>query len=66
MKNTDVLIIGGSTAGMVAAITGKYHWPDKKSILVKKQKKMIVSCGIPYIFGTIENSNKTIPPIRWA
>jgi len=29
MKKTDVLIIGGSAAGMVAALTGKSAWPDK-------------------------------------
>ncbi len=49
MKATDVLIIGGSAAGMVTAVTGKSHWPKKEFILVKKQKEMIVSCGIPYV-----------------
>ena len=37
MKNADVLVIGGSAAGMVAAITGKAHWSKKEFILVKKQ-----------------------------
>lgn len=63
MKQTDVLIIGGSAAGMVAASTGKSHWPDKKFILVKKQKDVMVPCGIPYIFGTLENSEKNIMPV---
>jgi thioredoxin reductase len=56
MKNTDVLIIGGSAAGMVAALTGKSHWPEKSFTLVKKQKDMMVPCGIPYIFGTLGNT----------
>jgi NADPH-dependent 2,4-dienoyl-CoA reductase/sulfur reductase-like enzyme len=63
MKTTDVLVIGGSAAGMVAALTGKASWPEKKFILVKKQKEMMVPCGIPYIFGTLENSGKNIMPV---
>lgn len=63
MKSTDVLIIGGSAAGMVAAVTGKSNWPDKKFILVKKQKDMMVPCGIPYIFGTLGSSEKNIMPV---
>lgn len=63
MKNTDVLIIGGSAAGMVAAVTGKSHWPEKDFILVKKQKDMMVPCGIPYIFGTLGSSEKNLMPV---
>jgi NADPH-dependent 2,4-dienoyl-CoA reductase/sulfur reductase-like enzyme len=63
MKTTDVLIIGGSAAGMVAALTGKSSWPKKNFILVKKQKEMMVPCGIPYIFGTLDNSNQNIMPV---
>ena len=37
MKQTDVLILGGSAAGMVTALTGKMHWADKSITLVKKQ-----------------------------
>ena len=63
MKNIDVLIIGGSAAGMVAALTGKAHWPQKEFILVKKQKDMMVPCGIPYIFGTLDSTDKNLMPV---
>ena len=63
MKTTDVLIIGGSAAGMVAALTGKSSWPKKSFILVKKQKEMMVPCGIPYIFGTLDCSDQNIMPV---
>jgi len=63
MKSTDVLIIGGSAAGMVAATTGKSHWPDKSFTLVKKTKDVMVPCGIPYIFGTLDSSEKDIMPV---
>ena len=63
MKTTDVLVIGGSAAGMVAALTGKSSWPKKNFILVKKQKEMMVPCGIPYIFGTLDSSNMNLMPV---
>lgn len=63
MKRTDVLIIGGSAAGMVTATTGKAHWPEKSFTLVKKQKDVMVPCGIPYIFGTLGSSEKNIMPV---
>jgi NADH oxidase (H2O2-forming) len=63
MKTTDVLIIGGSAAGLVAALTGKSSWPKKSFILVKKQKEMMVPCGIPYIFGTLDCTDQNIMPV---
>lgn len=63
MKNADVLVIGGSAAGMVAAVTGKTSWPEKSFILVKKQKDVMVPCGIPYIFGTLDSSQLNIMPV---
>jgi NADH oxidase (H2O2-forming) len=63
MKKTDVLIIGGSAAGMVAAVTGKASWADKEFTLVKKQKDVMVPCGIPYIFGTLDSSLLNIMPV---
>lgn len=63
MKSTDVLIIGGSAAGMVAALTGKSSWPGKSFTLIKKQPDVMVPCGIPYIFGTLDNSGQNIMPV---
>ncbi len=63
METTDVLIVGGSAAGMVTALTGKANWPDKDFALVKMQKEVMVPCGIPYIFGTLEGSVKNLMPV---
>ncbi len=63
MKTTDVLVIGGSAAGMVAALTGKSSWPKKSFILAKKQKEVMVPCGIPYIFGTLDNIDQNAMPV---
>jgi thioredoxin reductase len=49
MKKTDVLIIGGSAAGIVAATTGKSCYPNKDFLLIRKEKQVIIPCGIPYL-----------------
>ena len=56
MCKTDVLVIGGSAAGIVAATTGKSFYPDKEFIVVRKDEQVLIPCGIPYIFGTLESS----------
>jgi len=63
MKKTDVLVIGGSAAGMVVSMTGKSAYPDKKFLMIKKQRDVMVPCGIPYIFGTLEDSKQNIMPV---
>ncbi len=62
MKNTDVLIIGGSVAGHTTAVTGKATYPEKDFLLIRKEEKVMVPCGIPYIFGSLESSNQNILP----
>jgi len=61
-KNTDVLVIGGSAAGIVAATTGKSFYPDKNFMVIRKEKDVLVPCGIPYIFGSLEESEKDLIP----
>jgi NADPH-dependent 2,4-dienoyl-CoA reductase/sulfur reductase-like enzyme len=60
MKRTDVLIIGGSASGIVTALTGKSSYPDKDFLVIRKEKQVVVPCGIPYIFGSLESSDKNI------
>lgn len=61
-EKTDVLIIGGSAAGLVAAMTTKSSYKDKKVVLIRKEEKVMIPCGIPYIFGTLESSDSNILP----
>ncbi|RLF76948.1 pyridine nucleotide-disulfide oxidoreductase, partial [Thermococci archaeon] len=58
MIKTDVLIIGGGAAGIVTALTAKQNYPDKDIIVVRKEKTVLVPCGIPYIFGTLRSVEK--------
>jgi NADH oxidase (H2O2-forming) len=53
MKQADVVVIGGSAAGIPAAITAKRHYPEKSILLIRKEKQVVIPCGIPYIFGTV-------------
>ncbi|MBW1900037.1 MAG: FAD-dependent oxidoreductase [Deltaproteobacteria bacterium] len=62
MKKTDVLVIGGSAAGIVAATTAKSFYSDKEVMLVRKEKHVLVPCGIPYVFGTLESSDQNSVP----
>ena len=57
---TDVLIIGGSAAGLMAGITARKHYPDKKVTLVKKKEKVLIPCGIPYTLHTVDGPENNI------
>lgn len=62
MEKTDVLVIGGSAAGIVAATTGKSFNPDRDFLVVRKEKQVLVPCGLPYIFGSLGNSEANLIP----
>ncbi len=62
MKKTDVLVIGSSAAGLVAATTGKRVYPDKTFTVVTMMPKTLIPCGIPYIFGSVGSSDNDILP----
>ena len=53
MKKTDVIVIGGSAAGLTAAITAKRHYPNKSVLCIRQEKKVSIPCGIPYAFGVV-------------
>jgi len=62
MKKTDVLVIGGSAAGIVVATTGKSFYPDKDFTVIRKEQQVLVPCGIPYIFGSLDGSEQNLVP----
>ena len=62
MKSTDVLVVGGSAAGLASALASKSHYPGKSVTMVRKEKSVAIPCGIPYIFGTLEETNQNILP----
>jgi len=60
MKSADVVVVGGSAAGPVAAISSRRRYSDKSVILVRKEEQVLVPCGIPYIFGTLGSPEKNL------
>ncbi len=62
MRKVDVLVIGGGASGLQAAITTKSTYPEKEVVLIRKEKQVLIPCGIPYIFGTLGASDKNILP----
>ena len=53
--NFDIVVIGGSAAGLIAAKTAKLSHPNKKVLIIRKEEVSLVPCGIPYIFSTLKN-----------
>jgi len=62
MEKINVLVIGGGASGLQAAISVKTTHPEKSVVLIRKEEKMLVPCGIPYIFGSLQESDKNILP----
>lgn len=62
MKKANVVIIGGSAAGPVAGVTARRRNKDVSILLIRKEKKVMVPCGIPYIFGTLGSPEKNVIP----
>lgn len=62
MDNAKIVIIGGSAAGVEAAIvTQRYHKVNKITV-IRKESKVLVPCGIPYIYGTLGTVDKNLIP----
>ena len=62
MEQTDVLVVGSSAAGLVAATTGKRFYPRKSFTVATNQKKTLIPCGIPYVFGSVGSTDNDILP----
>ena len=62
MKKSEVLIVGGSAAGIVAGITAKQCYKNVKVTLIRKEKQVLIPCGLPYIFGTLGSVEKDVVP----
>jgi len=55
IDKTDILIVGGGPAGIVAAVSARKSNPDKDITLVRENKRHVIPCGIPYIFNRLKS-----------
>ena len=62
MKKTDLLVIGGSAGGILSATTARKAYGDIDITLIRDTPKVMVPCGIPYIYGTLPSTDRNVIP----
>ena len=62
MDKFDAVVVGGSAAGIPAAMTIKRHYPEARVAVIRQEDRVLVPCGIPYIFGTLGSADKNLIP----
>ena len=62
MKKTDLLVIGGSAGGILSATTARKAYGDIDITIIRNTEKVMVPCGIPYIYGTLHSTDKNVIP----
>jgi NADPH-dependent 2,4-dienoyl-CoA reductase/sulfur reductase-like enzyme len=58
----DVVIVGGSAAGLTAALTARRHYGDRSVLIIRREEEVLIPCGIPYVFGTVGSPQKNLIP----
>jgi len=62
MEKHELVIIGGSAGGLQAAMCAQKHHGLKDIMVIRIEEKVMVPCGIPYIYGTLGEVEKNIMP----
>jgi len=62
MDKADVLVVGGGPAAVIAALTAKSNNPGKEVTMLRNYEDTPIPCGIPYVFGTLEEVKQNFMP----
>ncbi|HUV56919.1 MAG TPA: FAD/NAD(P)-binding oxidoreductase, partial [Dehalococcoidales bacterium] len=62
MGKRELIIVGGSAGGVQAAICAQKHHDMKDVLVIRRENKVMVPCGIPYIYGTLGTVEMNIMP----
>lgn len=62
MEKYELVIIGGSAGGIQSAICAQKHHGLNDILVIRMEEKVMVPCGIPYIYGTLGAVEKNIMP----
>ena len=62
MEKYELVIIGGSAGGIQSAICVQKHHGLNDILVIRMEEKVMVPCGIPYIYGTLGAVDKNIMP----
>jgi len=60
MSKKDIVIVGGSAAGISAAISARRNYPEKSILLIRRETQVPIPCGIPYVFGTLSSPEQNL------
>jgi NADH oxidase (H2O2-forming) len=66
MERTDVCIIGGSAAGLVAAQVAKKKFAEKDVLVIRDTESALIPCAIPYVFGELGSTDRNVLPDKLA
>ncbi len=58
--STEILIVGGGPAAIVAAATARKYYPEKSVTIIKDKETGVVPCGIPYMTSSLDNPERNI------
>jgi len=64
MEKHELVIVGGSAAGIQAAICAQRHHGLTDILVIRREQIAMVPCGIPYIYGTLGDVDKNVLPDR--